>query len=59
VYRLVRQSGGDFWGIEEGSIGHTLSSVLIGPDRVVLGLWQGDKWQSGQVKNAIDLLMEK
>jgi protein SCO1/2 len=59
VYRLVRQSGGDFWGIEEGSIGHTLSSVLIGPDRVVLGLWQGDKWQSGQVKKAIDLLMEK
>ena len=59
VYRLVKQSGGDFWGIEEGSIGHTLSSVLIGPDRVVLGLWQGDKWQSRQVKNAIDLLMEK
>ena len=59
VYRLVRQSGGDFWGIEEGSIGHTLSSVLIGPDRVDLGLWQGDKWQSGQVKKAIDLLMQK
>ena len=58
VYRLVKQSGGDFWGIEEGRIGHTLSSVLIGPDRVVLGLWQGDKWQSGQVKNAIELLME-
>jgi len=32
--------------------------VLIGPDRVVLGSWQGDKWQTGQVKNAIDLLME-
>ena len=58
VYRLVKQSGGDFWGIEEGRIGHTLSSILIGPDRVVLGLWQGDKWQSGQVKNAIELLME-
>ena len=58
VYRLVKQSGGDFWGIEEGRIGHTLSSVLIGPDRVILGLWQGDKWQSGQVKNAIELLME-
>jgi len=59
VYRLVKQSGGDFWGVEEGKIGHTLSSVLIGPDRVVLGLWQGEKWQSGQVKKAIDLLMEK
>jgi len=59
VYRLVKQSGGDFWGVEEGKIGHTLSSVLIGPDRVVLGLWQGEKWQSGQVKKAIDLLMQK
>ena len=58
VYTLVKQSGGDFWGVEEGKIGHTLSSVLIGPDRVVLGSWQGDKWQTGQVKNAIDLLME-
>ena len=58
VYTLVKQSGGNFWGVEEGKIGHTLSSVLIGPDRVVLGSWQGDKWQTGQVKNAIDLLME-
>ena len=58
VYTLIKQSGGDFWGVEEGKIGHTLSSVLIGPDRVVLGSWQGDKWQTGQVKNAIDLLME-
>jgi len=58
VYTLVKQSGGDFWGVEEGKIGHILSSVLIGPDRVVLGFWQGDKWQTRQVKNAIDLLME-
>ena len=58
VYRLVKQSGGDFWGIEEGRIGHTLSSVLIGPDRVVLGFWPGDDWKAGDVKNAIELLMK-
>ena len=58
VYRLVKQSGGDFWGIEEGRIGHTLSSVLIGPDRVVLGIWPGDDWKAGDVKNAIELLMK-
>jgi len=58
VYRLVKQSGGDFWGIEEGKIGHTLSSVLIGPDRVVLGIWPGDDWKAGDVKNAIELLMK-
>ena len=58
VYTLVKQSGGNFWGVEEGKIGHTLSSVLIGPDRVVLGSWQGDKWTTAQVKRALDLLME-
>ena len=58
VYRLVKQSGGDFWGIEEGRIGHSLSSVLIGPDRVLLGSWPGDDWKAGDVKNAIELLMK-
>ena len=58
VYRLVKQSGGDFWGIEEGRIGHSLSSVLIGPDRVLLGSWPGDDWKVGDVKNAIELLMK-
>ena len=57
VYRLVKQSGGDFWGIEEGRIGHALSSVLIGPDRVVLGFWPGDDWKAGDVKNTIELFM--
>ena len=58
VYTLVKQSGGDFWGVEEGKIGHTLSSVLIGPDRVILSSWKGDKWKTSQVKNAIDLLID-
>ena len=58
VYRLVKQSGGDFWGIEEGRIGHSLSSVLIGPDRGLLGSWPGDDWKAGDVKNAIELLMK-
>ena len=58
VYTLVKQSGGDFWGVEEGKIGHTLSSVLIGPDRAILSSWKGDKWKTSQVKNAIDLLMD-
>ena len=58
VYTLVKQSGGDFWGVEEGKIGHTLSSVLIDPDRVILSSWKGDKWKTSQVKNAIDLLID-
>ena len=57
VYTLVKQSGGDFWGVEEGKIGHKLCSVLIGPDRVILSSWKGDKWKTNQVKNAIEILM--
>ena len=58
VYRLAKQSGSNFWGIEEGKIGHTLRSVLIGPNREVLGSWPGDNWKAGDVKNAIELLIK-
>mgnify|MGYP003309476849 FL=1 len=58
VYRLAKQSGSNFWGIEEGKIGHTLRSVLIGPNREVLGSWPGDDWKAGDVKNSIELLMK-
>jgi protein SCO1/2 len=58
VYQLVRQSGGDFWGIEQEKIGHTLSSILIGPEREVLGKWKGEDWQVEKVENAISLLIK-
>jgi protein SCO1/2 len=58
VYRLAKQSGCNFWGIEENKIGHTLRSILIGPNREVLGNWLGDNWKAGNVKTAIELLMK-
>ncbi len=58
VYRLAKQSGCNFWGIEEKKIGHTLRSILIGPNREVLGNWPGDNWKAGNVKTAIELLMK-
>jgi protein SCO1/2 len=58
VYRLAKQSGCEFWGIEENNIGHTLRSVLIGPNREMLGSWAGDNWKAGNVKTAIELLMK-
>ena len=58
VYRLAKQSGCDFWGIENGKIGHTLRSVLIGPNREMVGSWPGDVWRAGDVKNAIEVLMK-
>ena len=58
VYRLAKQSGCNFWGIEENNIGHNLRSVLLGPNREVLGSWPGDNWKAGNVKTAIELLMK-
>ncbi len=58
VYKLIRQSGGNFWGVEKDKIGHSLSSILIGPKREILGVWKGDEWEANQVENAIILNMQ-
>ena len=58
IYRLAKQSGSNFWGVEENRIGHSLSSILIGPNREVLASWKGDSWNELQVKNAISLFMK-
>ena len=58
AYKLIKQSGGDFWGVEKDKIGHKLVSVLIDPDRKVLGSWKGDKWESKEVENSIKLLLK-
>ena len=58
IYSLVRQSGGNFWGVENNKIGHTLSSVLIGPEREVLAKWKGEEWKVNQAKTAIQLYIK-
>ncbi len=58
IYRLAKQSGCNFWGIDENNIGHSLRSVLLGPNRELLGSWVGDNWQAGKVKTEIENLME-
>jgi hypothetical protein len=58
VYRLVKQSGGDFWGVDNNKIGHKLSSVLVGPNKEILGMWKGEKWIASQVANSISMLLK-
>ena len=58
VYKLVKQSGGDFWGVEEGKIGHTLKSVLLGPNRELLASWKGEDWKVKEVERAIKMFVE-
>ncbi|SVA65580.1 uncharacterized protein METZ01_LOCUS118434 [marine metagenome] len=58
VYRLTKQVGCEFWGVDENNIGHNLRSVLLGPDRKILGIWPGTDWKAGEVKNAIQVLIQ-
>ena len=58
VYKLVKQSGGDFWGVEEGKIGHTLRSVLLGPNRELLASWKGEDWKVKEVELAIKIFID-
>ncbi len=59
VYKLIRQSGGNFWGVEKEKIGHTISSVLIGKEREVLGIFKGEDWTVAEVSNVIKLYLKK
>ena len=58
IYRLVKQSGGDFWGVEEDKIGHTLRSVLLGPNRELLASWEGEDWKVKQVERGIQMFIK-
>ena len=41
-----------------GKIGHELSSVLIDPNREILGVWKGEKWDANQVFNSISMIVK-
>ena len=57
IYRLGKQSGCEFWGIENGKIGHTMQSILIDKNRKILGKWPGENWEVKLVKNSIEYLI--
>ena len=58
VYKLVRQSGGNFWGVEKDKIGHTLRSVLISPERELLASWSGEEWKVQEVERGIKMFIK-
>ena len=46
-------------GVEKEKIGHTMSSVLIGKERSVLGTFKGEDWTIDEAKNVINLYLNK
>jgi protein SCO1/2 len=58
LYTLTSEVGSSYWGIEENNIGHNLRSVLIGPDRKLLKVWEGDEWLAGEVGKELNNYMK-
>ena len=58
LYTLSSEIGCEYWGIEENNIGHNLRSALIGPDKTLLKVWQGDEWLAGSVSDEIENYMK-
>jgi len=54
LYTLSSEIGCEYWGIEKNNIGHNLRSALIGPDKALLKIWEGDDWIAGSVSNEIE-----
>ena len=58
LYTLSSEIGCEYWGIEKNNIGHNLRSALIGPDKTLLKIWEGDDWLAGSVSNEIENYIE-
>ena len=54
LYTLSSEIGCEYWGIEKNNIGHNLRSALIGPDKTLLKIWEGDDWLAGAVSKKIE-----
>ncbi|MEL0269629.1 MAG: SCO family protein, partial [bacterium] len=54
LYTLSSEIGCEYWGIEKNNIGHNLRSALIGPDKTLLKIWEGDDWLAGSVSKEIE-----
>ena len=56
LYTLSSELGCEFWGVDEGNIGHNLRSALIDPDRKLLKVC-GDDWLAKDVIKDIENYM--
>ena len=57
LYTLSSELGCEFWGVDEGKIGHNLRSALISPNRELLKVWSGDDWLAKDVLKDIENYM--
>tara|TARA_B100000029_G_C17584200_1_gene960647 strand:+ start:247 stop:1110 length:864 start_codon:yes stop_codon:yes gene_type:complete len=54
---LAHYSQFAFWGVEENDIGHSMRSLLLGPDLKLLAAWDGLDWKAVTVKQEIEKIL--
>ena len=58
LYVITKQSMCEFWGIEENNIGHTMRSILIGPNGQLLNAYDGTDWEPSLAKDDINKMLQ-
>jgi hypothetical protein len=56
IIKITKEAGLGFSGIDEGDereIGHTLKSLLIDPNEILIESYSGDSWLPKEVENSI------
>ena len=53
IFKLAGESAVSFWGIDKNDIGHSLRSILIGPERRLLRAYEGINWRPEIVEQDI------
>ena len=56
LVQITKQSGLRFWGVEENNIGHTMRTIIIDENNVILKTYDGNNVLPGTIKEDIEKL---
>lgn len=54
---LAKQTGFEFWGVEQNQIGHNLRTIILDPNRRWLKTYIGEDWRGKEIKEELNLMM--
>jgi len=55
---LAKQTGFEFWGVEQNQIGHNLRTIILDPNRRWIKTYVGDQWRGKDIKNDLLQIMK-
>lgn len=54
---LAKQTGFEFWGVEQNQIGHNLRTIVLDPNRRWLKTYVGDQWRGKDIKDELNQII--